>query len=135
MMVMASRRKNITSVIHDTRCIRDVLILSELFSLSRRGIPYASEDYGSTLLYVDNHAKIKSYNAPTPVSHPHHMVPGPSDASIVPLLEGVRPGAPPGQEGCQPDGLECLGNDGNTDGIQGTLLLEHLDNELRITTC
>lgn len=39
-----------------------VLILSELFSLSTRGIP--SEDCGSTLLDVDIHAKIKSYNPP-----------------------------------------------------------------------
>lgn len=39
-----------------------VLILSELFSLSIRGI--SSEDCGSTLLDIDIHAKIKSYNPP-----------------------------------------------------------------------
>ena len=55
--------------------------------------------------------------------------------NINPLLEGVCPGAPPSQEGCQSDGLEGLGNDGDTDGLKGALLLEHLGNELRLITC
>lgn len=110
-----------------------VLILSELFSLSTRGIP--SEDCGSTLLDIDIHAKIKSHNPPTPVPRRHWVIPRPSDGSITPLLEGVCPGAPPGQEGCQSDGLEGLGNGRDTDGVEGTLLLEHLDNELQMTTC
>lgn len=74
-------------------------------------------------------------SAPTPVPRHHWVVLRPSDDSINPLLEGVCPGAPPGQEGCQSDGLEGLGNGGDTDGVEGTLLLEHLDNELRVTTC
>lgn len=42
-----------------------LLILSGLFSLSTRGVTLrASEDCDSTLLDVDIHAKIKSYNDP-----------------------------------------------------------------------
>lgn len=91
------------------------------------------EDLDSTLLDVDIHAKIKSYNSPNSFVSP--SLGGPpvqNDDPISPLLEGVCPGAPPGQEGGQSNGLEGLGNDGDTDSVEGALLLEHLGNELQL---
>ena len=50
------------------------------------------------------------------------------------LVEGVRPGAPPGHEHGQADGLEDAGEGADSDGVKRALLGEDLSDELRTTS-
>lgn len=46
------------------------------------------------------------------------------------LVERVSPGAPPGEEHAQTDGLEDTGEDTNGNNVSGALLLKDLGDEL-----
>ena len=73
-----------------------------------------------TLPFANNPPSVTRYHTGSPAS------------AAAPLVEGVGPGAPPGEEDGQAKRLEEFRGDADADGVEGALLREDLGDELGV---